>query len=109
MTEQRMIKVVVDTQGGIRASEPPQALVWKSGQDVMVVCIDLATKRGEVLWTGGGDDGCLVAVEPTEDSVHVDPAMQDKETVFRFPSYGEWTILMAQVSKYTLYITFVKP
>lgn len=71
-----------------------------------VMLIDLHTKRAEVgiMYSNNIPH---ISLCPSEDSVHLVES-KNEFTDISFPEYEGWMILMAQVVKYSLYITFAK-
>lgn len=108
MTEHRQVKAEVTHQGAVIAND--NGVVYRESEDICIVCMDLETERARTSGTGfGGGDPPNVFLEATEGSIHLHKEKsRDEVTVVSFPEFVGWTIFMADVSRYTLSLTFLK-
>lgn len=95
----------VITRGKVRVNEEAKPYDFKFCK---TVCIDLHTKRADIMGEGSDNDIPVIFLEPNEDSIHLDEKTNEELTEITFPEFKGWSILLADVQKYTLFITFVK-
>lgn len=108
MSEPREIRTKIRTQGAVIAN--PGGIVYRESSDIAVVCVDLQTKYARMGGTGsGGGSPPMVFLHATEDSLHLKKGKaRDDFTVIEFPDFIGWTPYIAEVSRYTLSICFLK-
>jgi len=77
---------------------------------VFAIAINLKSKYGEVSTGSSWEAGKItpyLSIEPCKDSMHLKKTKIDA-THITFPEYESWSILTAEVSRYTLNVVFWK-
>lgn len=96
-------------QGAVRVNH---AHAHRSGDGVVAIYVDLASKRIEIDGTGSGDEDlpCLW-LAAASDSLHLDESHpRTRQTVIEFPEYPDWQVFSAAVTgRYTIALCLTTP
>jgi len=84
-------------------------IVYRDGQDVIALAVDLESKRCRVTSFGFMDGVPNVGISADEYSIYLDEAKpRDEDTHIAFPEYAGWSIWCADISKYTLAVCLTR-
>lgn len=81
---------------------------WEIPGEYKVISFDLKSKYAEVLSWGSGDDCPFVLLWANESTLKTDEKLKNTPTEIKLKDYRCWSVLGANVSRYTLTIFLEK-
>ena len=72
-----------------------------------IISIDMDTKRGEVCIGSNGNIPCVILFK-SEGTCYENKKAKCEATEITFPEFKGWNICLAEISKYTLFVGFIK-
>lgn len=110
-TSKQKIKIKIQNQGAVLVNTN-SAVALSKNKDLVAVIVDFKSKYCEVdAYSSGDKDVCAVLVGANKQSINLHKSKDMEEsTKIIFVEYPEkkWKIFSANVSRYTLYICFIK-
>lgn len=83
--------------------------VYKRGEDIVAIDIDMNTKHPVLAGTGYGPDSVpSIYLAVDENSLHYNVSEKSNLTEIEFPEFEGWTVFSEAVSKYTLRVCLVR-
>lgn len=96
----------IKSQGKVALSD----MKYYTLDNTITILIDLKAKRAEILGVGthheNGESTPLISLSYSNETIYLDDSYNDNITEISFPEYNGYDILWANISKYTLTITF---
>jgi hypothetical protein len=96
------------------------AYIYRPGESVVAIGVDMRSKYCEVAAMGGDPDGPVVDIEATERSLYLADEILDLEdlstehseqndlTEIRFDEFQGWSVWSANIFRYTLAVCLIK-
>lgn len=86
-----------------------QGYIVTRGKNIVAIEVDLQSKYCDIDYTISGSDGeCGIGIIATKESLYLNEKRKDVCTEIYFPEFSGWTIWASNLSRYTLYVCFIK-
>lgn len=94
------------TKGALRIN---RGYIWKKGKDITLLLVDMHSKRGDIIAYGEENNAPELIIGANKDSLYLNNKLSHNSlTNIIFPELKGWTIIMANISKYSIYVCLIK-
>ena len=109
MENDKEVKIKITAGKSKSLQTVDSGIIYKKNPDIHIVLVDLPVKYCKIICTGSESNGTPdIMIRPPDISNTDDFSNTDNFINLEFSDYKDWIIMLANISRYTLYLALVK-